>query len=407
MRIAILGAGPAGLTLASFFTKSNIPFTAFDLRPRPSPSDINTPSGSLDLHAEDGLLAIESLGLSERFKELTGECTENQKLADKHGVVHYEDFDDGSRRRPEIARNALSHLLLSSVAPETIRWEHKVSGVQQALDGKRWRLHFARAAHNDENEDFDLVVGADGAWSKVRQQLTEIKPVFAGRNWITLTIPHLETTFPHLAEMVGTGSYIAAEEGKGVVVQRGSLQSARVYLVFKSPPSSKEPENFLKDSGLDSLAPAELKARLLSDGDLYESWGDNVKELISVGCDAEAESGSEISVRPFYELPLGHHSWTHRRGLTLIGDAAHLTLPSGEGVNAAMLDALQLSQAIAKSNSLDEVDEAVKDYETGMFPRAQALMEDALQINELIYSKDAPKTLVDFMKSHGAEGLES
>ena len=191
---------------------------------------------------------------------------------------------------------------------------------------------------------------------------------------------------------------MAVEHAKGIVVQRGSLQSARVYLIFSSPPSASNAETWLKESGLDSMSAAELKTRLLTDPELFESWGENIKELIAVGCDAD----HEINARTFYELPMGKHEWVHHRGLTLVGDAAHLTLPSGEGVNAAMLDALQLSNGIVKAYNGDgDLDDAVTEYEKAMFPRALSLMEDAMRINQAIYGKDSPDSFLAFMASHG------
>jgi 2-polyprenyl-6-methoxyphenol hydroxylase-like FAD-dependent oxidoreductase len=54
--------------------------------------------------------------------------------------------------------------------------------------------------------------------------------------------------------------------------------------------------------------------------------------------------------------------WTHRRGLTLLGDAAHLMSPfGGEGVNAAMRDAIELAARLAQPRDWDQ---AVADYET-------------------------------------------
>jgi len=314
-------------------------------------------------------------------------------IADKHGVVQYS--DDGNGNRPEISRNTLTDLLLSSLPKESITWQQKVTAVKPAGNDK-WSVEI----NGSGTKAFDLVIGADGAWSKVRPVLTDVKPHFSGVNCITLNIPEINTKYPKLATMVGTGTYSASGSKKAVGVQRGSNKSARIYLFISS-----DKEHFLKNTGLYSLSLDEMQQRLVSEEEYFGTWGDNVKELIRTGFKEEKGGINEM---PLYMLPTSH-TWKHVPGITVVGDAAHLMTPfAGEGVNSAMLDAVQLAEQIIEAVKAGKsLSNAVEEYEEDMFPRAKSIAEKTWSNLNMILSEDAPRGLVKFMKSHGPPPNES
>eukprot|EP01117_Protostelium_nocturnum_P007741 TRINITY_DN2771_c1_g2_i1.p1 TRINITY_DN2771_c1_g2~~TRINITY_DN2771_c1_g2_i1.p1 ORF type:complete len:455 (-),score=122.51 TRINITY_DN2771_c1_g2_i1:14-1378(-) len=387
-KIAIIGAGPAGLTLASLLHKHDnltSTVTVFEMRSKPSDSMLQTPSGNLDLHPGSGLLAIEECGLASAFKSFNAECSEEMITADKNAVVQLHLPGDGNR--PEISRNALNHILLTSFPQEIVRWDTKIRSVTPG-ESKKWKISF----NDNESEEFDFVVGADGAWSKARLAIPGTsKPTYSGVSYLALTVPYLTQKYPSLSTLIGSGSYLALGHMKGIISQRGILDSARMYLMM-----SVDSATYFSDTGLDSLPPNQLKEKLLGEEQYFKDWNDQLKDLIAAGCDAE----EKVEARPLYTQPT-KHSWTHVPGITLIGDAAHLMVPSGEGVNLGMLDALELSKALTSSLG-DEVklDEEVKAFEEKMWMRSEDEAQSAGMMQAVMYKDpDAPKLFLELMNT--------
>ena len=92
-------------------------------------------------------------------------------------------------------------------------------------------------------------------------------------------------------------------------------------------------------------------------------------------------------------------------GVTLLGDAAHLMTPSGEGANLAMFDGAELGKAIAANPG--NVDAALIAYEKDLFPRSASEAADAQGILKLCLGPNAPQSLVDFFTSAPSPSSES
>lgn len=414
-RIAIAGAGPAGLTLGVLLHQRKIPFTIYELRSKPTDAELAKPSGSLDLHEESGLAAIRACGLYDKFVPLTGECSEANRIGDRHGNIVYADQGEAGGR-PEISRHALTRLLLSGLPPQLIKWDHKLVGVSSSSSSRASTpatitLDFG-PAHGTET--CDLVIGADGAWSKVRSSLlSTAAPHYSGIQMMTTTIANVDK-YPHLADYVGPGSFMGLAGGNGLMVQRSTGGAMRMYLAISTPHAS-----YPQTMGFGGRTPTEIKGALLSRDELFGTWGALPKELIGAACDEEtaANPGVETDFRPMYMLPVGHR-WDYRAGATAIGDAAHLIPPwAGEGVNLAMWDSLDLSRTLAEAvegksfQSGAEFQRALeaplRKFEADMADRAKEKAEETLENKERMFTGEDPaKAMADWMTAAFAQLAE-
>ncbi|KAF7170987.1 hypothetical protein CNMCM6106_005507 [Aspergillus hiratsukae] len=398
-RIAIIGAGPAGLTLGALLHKHAIPFTIFELRQKPTAEDLSKPSGMLDLHEGSGLAAIRECGLYDEFLKHTGECAETQKVADKDGNILYSDDGEeglGSGKRPEIARHALLSILTTHVPEGSIKWGHKLLSARSTGVSTETELDFG--PHGKHT--FDLVVGADGAWSAVRALLTDIRPQYAGTQSVTLTIENISTRYPRLAALIGRGSFMALGLRNGVTTHRGPRDSARVYVFFTA-----EDERF-GGEGMSTRGASVTKEQLLGGKALLGGFGSVVKELVAVGFDETVECpGAAADVKPLYMLPICA-AWEHKAGVTIVGDAAHLTCPwAGEGVNLAMCDALFLAKVIVQAwdagEFQDALDPLLRQFEEDMVVRAREKAEETFSNGQMMFGEDGAKALAGIFSSFG------
>lgn len=370
-RIAIIGGGPAGLTLARVLQVRGISSTVFE---RESSPTVRSQGGTLDMHPDSGQIALHAAELDAEFRKVARYEDQDMKLLDQTGqnLLSSTPSEDGDEDRPEVDRTELRNLLLNSLEEGVVKWGYNLRSIG-AVGNNRHELAF----ENGHTETFDLVVGADGAWSRVRPILSDAQPFYTGVTFVETGVDDVDESHHNIAELVGHGSMFALVNNKGFVAQRNGHGHIRTYVGFRAP------EKWEVFTEIASATPAKARAILL---DLFADWDENLLALLR-------ESNDSFIVRPLYMMPIGH-SWEHHPGVTLLGDAAHLQSPfSGEGANLAMLDGAELAIAISENSSLDA---AVQAYETEMFTRAKAANIEAAQGLDTAFSDDAPQSILNF-----------
>jgi len=193
-RIAIVGGGPAGLTLARLLQMNNVRVHVFE---RDVEAHARLQGGSLDLHEKSGQLALDRCGLTRHFSTVARPEGQATCVIDKHGVRRAAlAVDDEEESTPEIDRGALRDLLLSSLDEGTVIWGSPPCAILP--EANRHRLVFERR----QAELFDLVIGADGLRSKVRPLITPIKPFYSGVTFIETRLSNVDDRHPEIARFV-------------------------------------------------------------------------------------------------------------------------------------------------------------------------------------------------------------
>jgi 2-polyprenyl-6-methoxyphenol hydroxylase-like FAD-dependent oxidoreductase len=220
------------------------------------------------------------------------------KLFDSTGKVYLDENNEGNRRgknRPEIDRRQLRDMLLDSLTPGSINWGKKLRSVEAspgAVD--LYDLHFKDGS---VERGFNLVVGADGAWSKVRPLLTQEKPFYCGITAIVGTLNDLPNRHPEISELIGAGSCIACDDERTISAQVQSGDAAVTYAQLRVP------ERWVEESKINWDSPQ--AGQQLVDK-YFPNWKQELKDFI-------LRSDEPLVARPLYMLPIGME-WDTKTG---------------------------------------------------------------------------------------------
>ncbi|WP_395396600.1 NAD(P)/FAD-dependent oxidoreductase [Novosphingobium sp. BL-8A] len=365
-RIAIVGGGPGGLMLARMLELHGMAPIVFE---RDVHADDRPQGGSLDLHDDTGQHAIRRARLEHEFALAARPEDQGDRLYDANGQLLFES-DGIGHNRPEIDRTELRRILIGSLTPGTIRWNSRIVKVVPAGNGYA-------IVGDDWQEDFDIVIGADGAWSRVRSLLSDAEPIYEGVAFAELGFD--SRRHPAIDALTGAGKMFAVGKDSALITQRNGFGHIRGYAGIRAPEEIAAKWRHMSE--------VELRAELQRS---FADWAPTLRKIV--------ETGDIIGARPLYALPIGHR-WNSQRGLTLLGDAAHVMSPfAGQGVNLALADAVDLADAIAN----DEDWSAITAFEETMVKRAAVAAAASADGLRSVFSRNGAQPVLDHYRERAA-----
>jgi 2-polyprenyl-6-methoxyphenol hydroxylase-like FAD-dependent oxidoreductase len=264
---------------------------------------IARPEGDdMRMAGKDGkvIFAIQGFDFQDGFEAVQKaqrERAEHEKAAESKSVQETTVKAWGDATRPEVDRGMLRQLFLDSLAPETIKWGHKLVSILTSNSSHKHQLTFA----NGVTVTADVVVGADGAWSSVRSAITSAKPEYTGVTIVEVQLSDVDTRFPEIGKMIGPGSFIALQDNKALMAQRNANLHVRTYVTFRIAEDWVQTCNipFETDS-------KETRLKLL---EYYQDWAPELRKLVEL-CD------DVFTPRGIYQMPIGL-KWEHKAGITV------------------------------------------------------------------------------------------
>jgi len=372
-QIAIIGGGPAGLTLARLLQLKGVAVKVYE---RDLHRGVRVQGATLDLHEGTGLEAIKRAGLLEEFYKYNRPTASKMLLVDKALDIKFDDHNFTTvtaETRPEIDRAPLREMLLNALTPDTVIWNSQFISMEKERTG--WRIFFkdGRSAYAD------IVIAADGAHSKVRPYLTDIKPIYSGITLIEGNIQHAEKYSPKLFSLAKGGKVMAFDDEK--FLGYGTKGDGSIMFVV----NFKTQENWSKESRIDFKDRKQVFGWFKNE---FANWSEDWHEFFN---------NEEVYFipRPQYYFPLDQN-WETKENLIILGDAAHWMPPyAGEGANVAMQDAFLLAENLT-GDWFSVLKTAISSFEKDMFKRGAAATKETLDNAGKMFSKSALSQMTDF-----------
>lgn len=333
IRVGIVGAGLTGTMLAAFLDRipgikvvlfersmdlaTDLSSNAFGNAPSAIKRSINM---ALSLR---GIKALDELALTPEVLQVSVRMPK-RVLHDGSGGIATQYYGVGDEALWSVSRQVLNSVLMRCVSPKKSSVEIRTGHLLlYAEDMGKCRF---RGPNGEYDEQFDFVVGADGAFSRVRDAMMRMGRVSFERKFIPFG--YKELIIPAVKDINGN-SHFALPEPEGMHIwPKGDMMLVAMPNVDKSFTATL-------------FAPYKTCFDVLDKSDAKQ-----VKDFFTTMF-PDALPYMPTVVEDFKNNPVGSlvqirvDPWKIKKFL-IIGDAAHAVVPFyGQGMNSAFEDALQ------------------------------------------------------------------
>jgi 2-polyprenyl-6-methoxyphenol hydroxylase-like FAD-dependent oxidoreductase len=375
-KIAIIGAGLSGLTLALALHQRGLTnITIYEGRNESldiggaimlSPNALKV-LDALDIYARLRPLGFEFESLDFRQSDNTPVDTFEFGSFMKYGykalrVYRYEIID-------------ILHELVREKEGITIEYGKKFARVISEEGGVTWEFS------DGSEESASFLVGADGIHSQVRKHIyPDLEPRFTGAIGVTAAVPTAQLNLPTNYSTPVT--IMNREHGAFVISQQ--LRDGSECLIGKQ---RRFQTDLSKQGWVEVLENKDWCIDFLREG--AENFPELVKNAVS---DIPKD---KINLWPFYVVPK-LDTWVSRGSrVVILGDAAHAIPPTaGQGVNQAFEDVYTFAGVVAALSKKGELHQTVlaeglRNWQAGR----QVRIDKVLELNGMIDKRRMPKAV--------------
>ena len=321
--IAIIGAGLVGSLLAIYLSKRGSRVSVFERREdlRKKNSDEGR---SINLALSNrGIRALEEVGLADDIKKMALPM-HGRMMHDKAGKLTFQAYGKQGQYINSISRSGLNGILIDKAERNHVRFffQHRCT----AVNLEETSVTFQKASHDFETQTFDLVIGADGAFSAVRSAMQ-----------ITDGFNYSQTYLAHGYKEL----HIPANKSGDFAMEKNALhiwpRESFMMIALPNPDGSFTCTLFFPFEGALSFESLSQDHQILTF--FQEMFPDAIQHIPHLIEDYHSNPASSlVTIRCF--------PWVRNKTF-LIGDAAHGIVPFyGQGMNAGFEDCRILNQLL-------------------------------------------------------------